>query len=137
MISRRLLTAADLDSAPRESKWPTWRSAHLVAFCQEVPAADKAAARCRPAPTPATLPACRCRPHAMEPPEPSPAHALRRLAALSQDDTPLGGAGGAVVDVLLMLLPLVFLVTVTISRRLYMPISHSVPLAAAALYLFK
>lgn len=87
--------------------------------------------------SPATLPACRCRPHAMEPPEPSPAHALRRLAALNQDDTPLGGAGGAVVDVLLMLLPLVFLVTVTISRRLYMPTSHSVPLAAAALYLFK
>lgn len=50
---------------------------------------------------------------------------------------PLGGAGGPVVDVLLMMGPLVFLVFVTLSRRFAMPTRRSVPLAAGTLYLLK
>ena len=45
----------------------------------------------------------------------------RRLAAITLEDTPQGGPGGPVVDVLLMLAPLIFLVLVTISKRLVSP----------------
>lgn len=59
------------------------------------------------------------------------------VAALALAEEPLGGAGGPVVDVLLMLLPLAFLVFVTISKRWSMPTRRSVPLAAGGLYLLK